>query len=341
MDWLTLADITKQCAALPEALFSERFGAPFLLELNPDDRALEDVNSQTLRLDPSKVESATGADYSPDVDKSRLAHFGAGETFLAGRKEEACDIVVKHPTMSKQHARFEAIGSLWSVTDLGSTNGTFLNGQQLGPNQQTPLKFGSKLVLGEAQFLFLSSDDCYEMIQSLTKEPRLRPRSLAKYKSEFKGAGDAESVLTKFPGPFLVVQAPSGRDAAAPTGDLSGNTVQLSEEELKKSVNKNVADAIFDLSKHTLVRIGRASVTQIHLPLRAISTLQCALIREQDATWSIQDLGGRNGTYVWGKKLSDRETLDSGSEIMLGNIKAIFFNTEDMVTYAVHRDTLV
>ena len=32
---------------------------------------------------------------------------------------------------------------------------------------------------------------------------------------------------------------------------------------------------------------------------------------------------------------------ESGAEIMLGNIKSIFFSTEDLITYATHRDTLV
>ena len=121
---------------------------------------------------------------------------------------------------------------------------------------------------------------------------------------------------------------------------MSGETITLSLEELKKGVSKNVTDAVFDLSNHSLVRVGRATVTQIHLPLKAISTLQAALIREEDG-WYIQDLGAKNGTYLWGKRLEDREKLDSGTEITLGNIKSIFFSTEDLLTYALHRDTLV
>ena len=116
---------------------------------------------------------------------------------------------------------------------------------------------------------------------------------------------------------------------------------RVRREELRRSVNKNVTDAVFDLSRHSLVRIGRATLTQIHLPLGAISNLHAALSRGEEGSWSIQDIGSKNGTYLWGERITSSEGITSGSEIVLGNIKAIFFNTEDLVTYALHRDTLL
>jgi len=98
---------------------------------------------------------------------------------------------------------------------------------------------------------------------------------------------------------------------------------------------------VFDLSKHNIVRIGRATVTQIHLPIGAISSLHAALVRNGDVGWYVQDLGAKNGTYLWGEKLEDKKEVESGTEITFGNIKSIFFNTEDLLTYALHRDTLV
>lgn len=348
MEWQTLSDLTKDCGALSKAAFQERYPSPFLLELNPAEGSMDPERdkanpglaavdgSATLEINPA---AAKKKEYSPSLDTSRVVHFGDVTKFEAGRIADA-ELTVHHRTVSKSHARFEAFGTIWSIADLGSTNGTFINGRQLKANQQSPLKFGTKLVLGEAQFLFLSSEGAHELVQSLSKEPRIRPRSLAKYRAEFKRLGDVGAIKGEFPGPFLVVQAPSGRDAAGPSAGVDGNTITLSEEELKKGIDKNVTDAVFDLSKHTLVRIGRASVTQIHLPLRAISTLQAAIVRGEEH-WSVQDLGAKNGTYLWGKKLEAQEKLESGAEILLGNIKSMFFHTEEMVTYALHRDSLV
>lgn len=336
MEWQTLAELAKGCAALPKETFKARFTGPFLLEISPE--AGEEVAGNETRIfDPARVKN----ELAPSLQASRIVYFGDGSSFAAGRNA-SCEISCRHTTVSETHARFESFGSIWSIKDEGSKNGTMLNGRRLNAQEQCPLKFGTKITFGEAQFLFLGTDDAFDLVQELCKEPRIRPKSLGKYRAEFAEAGTADQVIEHFPGPFLVVQAPKGRDGAGdPKGGVSTNTITLSAEELTKSVNKNVTDAVFDLSKHSLVRIGRATVTQIHLPLGAISNLHSALVREDGGNWSIQDLGAKNGTYLWGERLEDKKILESGTEIMLGNIKSIFFSTEDLVTYALHRDTLV
>jgi len=337
VQWQSLAQLAKDNAALPKEVFAERHGGPFLLELEPEEG--EDLDGGSTRaFDISAVQNG---EPPPSLQKSQIIYLD-GQGFAIGR-EATCEIQINRDTISELHCRFDCFGSIWAIKDEGSTNGTWVNGRQLKPNEQSPLKFGTKIRLGSSQFLFLSSDAAFELIQDLSREPRIRPRSLGKYRSEFKELGEASAVEEKFRGPFLVIQAPKGRDPSASAKGVDSNTITLSEEDLKKSVNKNVTDAIFDLSNHNLVRIGRATVTQIHLPLGAISNLHAALIRGDDGTWTLQDLGAKNGTHLWGERLPPQgcKVIESGSELTLGNIKAIFFYTEDLLTYALHRDTLV
>jgi EAL domain-containing protein (putative c-di-GMP-specific phosphodiesterase class I) len=47
-----------------------------------------------------------------------------------GRKP-GCDLLLSHPTVSGQHARFDMRGEELWLTELGSTNGTFVNGKRL------------------------------------------------------------------------------------------------------------------------------------------------------------------------------------------------------------------
>jgi pSer/pThr/pTyr-binding forkhead associated (FHA) protein len=328
MEWQTLADLAKN-AALPVDRFRSAFGGPFLLELSPEGPM---ATGETRGFDPDKLRD----EMAPSLQSSLILNLGQGQdsSLVLGRGE-ACQIRVRHGSVSDRHCLLEKVGPIWSIKDAGSKNGTFLNGRRLADEEQSPLKVGTKLGAGEAQFLFLGVDDCYELLQELVKEPRIRPRSIAKFRADFKAAGTADKILIAFPGPFLVVQAPtSGGDAGGP---VSTNTVTLSREELSKGQNRNVADAVFDLSKHTLVRIGRATVTQIHIPLGAISNLHAALVRE-GGQWYVQDMGAKNGTYVWGERLDGRRVLESGTELHLGNIKSIFMNIEDFVTYVGNRD---
>lgn len=72
-----------------------------------------------------------------------------GEAFVVGRASDRSDIVLPVPTVSGSHARLEKKGVELFVTDLNSTNGTFVNDQPLRPGTLTPLAEGSVVVFGD------------------------------------------------------------------------------------------------------------------------------------------------------------------------------------------------
>ena len=63
---------------------------------------------------------------------------------VVGRAPTA-DIVLSDASVSRQHARFTVANGRCLVHDLGSSNGTFLNGAQI---EESPIKHGDRLVLG-------------------------------------------------------------------------------------------------------------------------------------------------------------------------------------------------
>jgi pSer/pThr/pTyr-binding forkhead associated (FHA) protein len=54
-----------------------------------------------------------------------------GQSAVFGR-DARCDIVLKYPMISARHARLSRKGGQLWLEDLGSTNGTYLNGDRLG-----------------------------------------------------------------------------------------------------------------------------------------------------------------------------------------------------------------
>jgi serine/threonine-protein kinase len=57
--------------------------------------------------------------------------------------------------VSRQHSRLVRQGDAWSVEDLGSTNGTFINGTKLAPRQPKKLKNGDIIRCGQIELKFM------------------------------------------------------------------------------------------------------------------------------------------------------------------------------------------
>jgi pSer/pThr/pTyr-binding forkhead associated (FHA) protein len=69
-----------------------------------------------------------------------------------GRLPE-CDVVVDDAGVSRQHARIRRTEGGFVLTDLGSTNGTMVNGE---PIQEHVLEHGDRITIGETELEFRS-----------------------------------------------------------------------------------------------------------------------------------------------------------------------------------------
>ena len=61
------------------------------------------------------------------------------------------DVVVEDPRVSRHHARLQRGARGWEVSDVGSTNGTFVNGKQI---HHSPIANGDAISLGGLEMRF-------------------------------------------------------------------------------------------------------------------------------------------------------------------------------------------
>ena len=69
------------------------------------------------------------------------------ERTTVGKASENDIVLADDPTVSHVHAVIERFAASWCITDLGSSNGTWLNGIPLKPHQPVTLRSGDRLVL--------------------------------------------------------------------------------------------------------------------------------------------------------------------------------------------------
>lgn len=70
-----------------------------------------------------------------------------------GRGGDA-DLVIDDDSVSAKHARLEFDLGAWRITDLGSINGTAIEGVKLAPDVPTPLPYGATVRFGGVKLQF-------------------------------------------------------------------------------------------------------------------------------------------------------------------------------------------
>ncbi len=68
-----------------------------------------------------------------------------------GRSRQA-DVVLNDPNISRQHAEIRPRGGSWVLTDLGSTNGSCINGRRI--DQPEVIKPGDEIEVGTSVMRF-------------------------------------------------------------------------------------------------------------------------------------------------------------------------------------------
>ncbi len=97
------------------------------------------------------------------------------ERVTVGKGDENDIVLAGDPTVSRLHAVLEQFPAGWCVNDLGSSNGTFVNGERIWAKQR--LRHGDEVRVGRTRLLFRNSSDVGRTVTASEDEPpALTPR---------------------------------------------------------------------------------------------------------------------------------------------------------------------
>ncbi|MEN9217084.1 MAG: FHA domain-containing protein, partial [Gloeomargarita sp. HHBFW_bins_162] len=161
-----------------------------------------------------------------------------GRQVLTIGRDPHNDLVINHPTVSRCHARVERKDGSFVLTDLGSTNGTYVNGKQI----TTPftLRTGDTIRIG-SHLLVLNID---ETLVQTNEVGNLRLDALNLTKVVKSGAKVLNGVsVSIMPREFVAILGPSGSgkstllDALNGLRPASGGTVMVNGVDLYRNFN--------------------------------------------------------------------------------------------------------
>jgi hypothetical protein len=82
-------------------------------------------------------------------------------------RNPACSLHLEERYVSGQHAALRWGGERWELRDLGSRNGTFLDGTRLKPCHEYPLRRGSRIAFGKADREWELTDDAAPAVMAV------------------------------------------------------------------------------------------------------------------------------------------------------------------------------
>jgi pSer/pThr/pTyr-binding forkhead associated (FHA) protein len=123
------------------------------------------------------------------------------DVIAIGRSKEN-NIVLKNIKASRRHARIERIGATYQITDLGSGNGTKVNGKKI---DFQALNKGDEIAIGDARLTLKAIDEGPDAMDAIDDEIKIQDET----DSELKIADDAETEKIEWSEAETEVQAPS------------------------------------------------------------------------------------------------------------------------------------
>ena len=123
------------------------------------------------------------------------------DVIAIGRSKEN-NIVLKNIKASRRHARIERIGATYQITDLGSGNGTKVNGKKI---DFQALNKGDEIAIGDARLTLKAIDEGPDAMDAIDDEIKIQDET----DSELKIADDQDTEKIEWSEAETEVQAPA------------------------------------------------------------------------------------------------------------------------------------
>ncbi len=270
-------------------------------------------------------------------------------------RSDVCDIKIDDKKISRTHAKFNIVDDELVITDLDSSNGTFVNGKKI--QETTKLKNNDSVKVESHELkIFISAnipekteeDDKTRIVETVEATPdviidKTKKESLGDVKpsdeKETKNEPEVKEVINKAKEeiPTSWVEETGSMDG---TRMMDPKEIEAIKSGVKRVVTpadsdvtslhcfaKNTAEQIFELpipnnEEASGWEIGRDSNCDIVIEHSSVSNRHAQIIHQR-GRWKIVNLVSTNGIVINGqKKLS--AYLGDGDKIGLGSVDLIF-----------------
>ncbi|MGZ3416300.1 MAG: FHA domain-containing protein [Polyangiales bacterium] len=141
--------------------------------------------SVALRASPTRsldrVTTLTGVEIKK-AEKVPMGRFVAAlrkrttgkEQMISVGRMPGADILIPDDSISRVHAWFRIESGTVSITDMGSSNGTRVNGARIEPRTPTRVFPSNRIHLGNVELTLVSAHECWKLVRTPSERPAAR-----------------------------------------------------------------------------------------------------------------------------------------------------------------------
>ncbi len=278
---------------------------------------------------------------------SAMPDSAAKTSWIVGSAPD-CDIVVSQPFVSGKHCRLSTSNGQYVLEDLGSTNGTFVNGHRLASRSPVQVAATDQVTLGPTLPMPWPAMRASGISPAPLSSSSGSPRPLVSPAGSLTIGRDPQCEI-HLDYPMVswhhAIITPSGNQwIIEDLNSSNGTALNQIDNRIQRSVLQP-ADEIYlgsykisasDILHTQQLSRGEAAFERIHLGARmvlgrdpqadyslnapTISWQHAAIERAPDGIY-VEDLGSRNGTYVNGVRITGKTLVRPGQEIGLGSFR--------------------
>ena len=286
----------------------------------------------------------------------------------------ACDIQVQEVTVSSRHCRLTRKGAGFVVEDLGSTNGTFVDGVRLTPGEPVAIPYRGKVVLGNWVEMPWTTSRARPVVPvadspRLSPAPSPLPRPLGRRDEITIGRSPSSKVCIDLPivsWNHAVIHPENGKFILEDLGSSNGTAIGQLNNRIHRAVLEPsdvvflgsykiaasqliATDATVEIGESPFTKvpfrgevmeIGRDPACDVSLPFPMVSWRHARLTRSAPNIY-VEDLGSRNGTYLDGIRISGKVLVRPGQEIGLGSFRFQLLESGELARREYHGNVTI
>ena len=186
---------------------------------------------------------------------------------IVGRAQTSA-LCINERYVSAQHAILRFTGDHWELRDLGSRNGTFLNGERLKAGEEHTVRVGSQIAFGKLEQVWEMVDDAAPLAMAVPLDGG-EPLQVEGELLALPSSDDPRLTIYRDPDGAWVLEQP---EAISPitnlqTFDVDGRTFRFSCPE--SSSKTSLMESPFEVEVRHLALLFSVSLDEEHVALRA------------------------------------------------------------------------